>query len=87
MRSLLQSKTKLAAWDHDRDDPTGKAQRQGLWEDKEYVAHKMASTGTYPSSYINTVKEGGGGLSPLNSCEGGGGATAPLAPSSFYALA
>ena len=28
----------------------GKAQRQGLCEDKDYVAHKMASTGTYPSS-------------------------------------
>ena len=27
---------------------------------KEYVAHKMASTGTYLSTYINTVKEGGG---------------------------
>ena len=53
------------------DDPMGKAQRQGLWEDNEYVAHKIASTATYPSSYINTVKEGG-------SCEGG--ATAPLAP-------
>ena len=30
----------------------GKAQREGLWEDKDYVAHKMASTGIYPSSYI-----------------------------------
>ena len=29
--------------------------------DKEYVAHKMASSITYPSTYINTVKEGGGG--------------------------
>ena len=45
--------------DHDQDDPMGKVQRQGLGEDKEYVAHKMASTGTYPSTYINAVKEGG----------------------------
>ena len=43
---------------------TGKAQRQGLWEDN--IAHKMVSIGTYPSSYI---KEGG--LSPPSSCEGG----------------
>ena len=42
--------------------------------DKEYVAHKIASTGT--------VKEGG--LSPPSSCEGG--ATAPLAPPYSYAL-
>ena len=55
----------------------GKAQRQGLCEDKDYVAHKMASTGTYPSSYI---KEGG--LSPptASSCEGG------LQPPYSYAL-
>ena len=33
------------------------------YEKTEYVAHKMASTGTYPSSYMNTAKEGG--LSPL----------------------
>ena len=39
-----------------REDPTGRAQRQGLGEDKEYVAHKMAST--YWSTYINTVKVG-----------------------------
>ena len=45
--------------DHDQDDPMGKGQRQGLGEGKEYVAHKMASTGTYPSSYMNAVKEGG----------------------------
>ena len=32
----------------------GKVQRQGLGEDKEYVAHKMTST------YINNVKWGGG---------------------------
>ena len=76
MRSLLQSKTKSTAGDHDRDNPTGRVQRQGVGEDKEYVAHKMASTGTYPSTYKNTVKEGG--LSPPSSCEGG--ATAPLAP-------
>ena len=31
----------------------GKVQRQGLGEDKEYVAHKMTST------YINNVKWGG----------------------------
>jgi len=54
---------------------TGKAQRQ-LWEDKEYFAHRRVATGTYPSSYINTVKEGGESL-PSN-CERG--ATAPLAP-------
>ena len=35
-----------------------------------YVAHKMATTGTYPSIYINAVKEGG--LSLPSSCEGGG---------------
>ena len=45
--------------DHDQDNPTGKGQRQGLGEGKEYVAHKMASTGTYPSTYMNAVKEGG----------------------------
>ena len=28
---------------------------------EEYVAHKMVGTGTYPSTYINTVKEGGKG--------------------------
>ena len=76
MRSLLQNKTKSTAGDHDRDNPTGRVRRQGVGEDKEYVAHKMASTGTYPSTYKNTVKEGG--LSPPSSCEGG--ATAPLAP-------
>ena len=50
MRSLLQNKTKSTAGDHDRDNPTGRVQRQGVGEDKEYVAHKMASTGTYPST-------------------------------------
>ena len=44
--------------------------------DKEYVAHKVVTTGTYPSTYMNTVKEGG--LSLPRSCEGG--ATALLAP-------
>ena len=39
----------LRVGDHDRDNPTGKVQRQGLGEDKEYVVHKMANTGTYPS--------------------------------------
>ena len=38
----------------------GKSQRQGLG-DQEYVTRKIASTSTYPSTYINTVKEGGGG--------------------------
>ena len=41
------------AGDHNRDDPTGKVQRQGLGEDKEYVAHKMASTGISLSTNIN----------------------------------
>ena len=59
MHSLLQNKTKSTAGNHNRDDPMGKVQRQGLGEDKEYVAHKMASTGTYPSTYMNAVKEGG----------------------------
>ena len=38
----------------------GNVQRQGLGEDKEYVAHKMKwkSIGTYPNIYINTVKKG-----------------------------
>ena len=59
MRSLLQNKAKIAVWDHDQDDPTGKAQRQGLWEDKDYmyVAHKMASIVTCSSSYMY-IKEG-----------------------------
>ena len=35
MRSLLQNKTKSAAGDHDRNNPTGRAQRQGVGEDKE----------------------------------------------------
>ena len=39
----------IAAEDHDRDDPTGKVQRQGLAEDKVYLAHKMPSTCTYPA--------------------------------------
>ena len=29
------------------------------FKDKEYAAHKMASTGTYPSTRLHTVKEGG----------------------------
>ena len=41
------------AGDNNRDDPTGEVQRQGLGEDKEYVAHKMVSTGTYLSTNIN----------------------------------
>ena len=45
---------------------------------EEYVAHKMASTGTYPSTYINTVKEGG--LSLPRSCEGGEGTAHPVPP-------
>ena len=49
----------------------GKGQRQGLGEGKEYVAHKMASTGTYPSSYMNAVKEGGLISPPPSSCERG----------------
>ena len=51
----------IAVEDHDRNDPTGKVQRQGLAEDKVYLAHKMPSTCTYPA------RRGGGG--------GGGGAT------------
>ena len=39
MHSLLQNKTKSAAGDHNWDNPTGRVQRQGLGEDKEYVAH------------------------------------------------
>ena len=42
--SLLQKKTKSTAGDHVRDDPTVQVQRK---EDKEYVAHKKTSTGTY----------------------------------------
>ena len=56
-----------AVGDHDRDDTTGKVLRQGLGEDKEYVARKMVSTCAYLRAY------GGGG----------GGATAPLVPHSF----
>ena len=59
MRYLLQNKTKSAAGDHDQEDPTGEVQRQGLGEDKQYVAYKEASTSTYLSTYINTVKERG----------------------------
>ena len=39
----LQNKTKSTAGDHDRDNPTGRVQRQGVGEDKEYMAYKMAS--------------------------------------------
>ena len=49
---------------------------------KVYVAYKMVSTGTYLSTYINTVKEGG--LSLPSSCEEG--ATAPPPPPHSYAL-
>ena len=62
----------IAVGDHDWDDTTGKVLRQGLGEDKEYVAHKMVSTCAYLRAYW------GGGVTPC-SCEGGGGATAPLA--------
>ena len=48
-------KSDIAAGDHDWDNPTGKVQRQGLGEDKEYMAHKMASTCTYLRAYINTL--------------------------------
>ena len=59
MRSLFQNKTKSTARNHDWDDSMGKVQRQGLGEDKEYVAHKMASIGTDPSTYIAKYSEGG----------------------------
>ena len=59
MHSLLQNKTKSTVGNHNRDDPMGKVQRQGLGEDKEYVAHKMASIGTDPSTYIAKYSEGG----------------------------
>ena len=49
----------IAVGDHDRDDTTGKVLRQGLGEDKEYVAYKMVSTCAYLRAY-----GGGGGYSP-----------------------
>ena len=42
---------------------------------KEYVAHKMASTGNYLIAYINTVKEGWPSLT--SSCEGPTKVTTP----------
>ena len=48
MDSLSNVESDIAAGEHDRDDPTSKVQRQGLAEDKVYVAHKMASTRNYP---------------------------------------
>ena len=56
----------IAVEDHDRNDPTGKVQRQGLAEDKVYLAHKMPSTCT-------SVRRDGGGelpkLSVLRDCD------------------
>ena len=48
MDSLSNVKSNIAAAEHDQDDPTSKVQRQGLAEEKVYVAHKMVSTRTYP---------------------------------------
>ena len=45
------------------------------FKDKEYAAHKMASTGTYPSTRLHTVKERGYSLSPTPL-----GALQPLRP-------
>ena len=41
----LSSPKQKAQRETDWDGPAGKVQRQELGEDKEYVAHKMASTG------------------------------------------
>ena len=38
------------------------------FKDKKYAAHKMASTGTYPSTRLHTVKEGGYSLRPWVLC-------------------
>ena len=58
----------------------GEVQRQGLGEDKEYVAHKIASIGTDPSTYIAKYSEECYAPCPPSSYEGGGGgAIAPLA--------
>ena len=40
----------------------GEVQRQGLGEDKEYVAHKIASISTDPSTYIAKYS---GGYAPF----------------------
>ena len=39
-KKLLLSETKRAAGDHNRDDPSGIVQSQGLGESKEYVHSK-----------------------------------------------